>query len=394
MSRAWLLCAGLALLLPYSARLGYWLPLHLALAGAVSIAISGNMTTFAWALTSTPSPNAWMMRVQLSLITVGAALIAAGYPRAHTALVAVGGVCFVGGAGLLLVILGSAWRRSLNRRHAFPMAMYAVAVACVLAGGTIGAFLGSGAITSGFDHLRNAHMVLNVLGWASLTIVATLTTLLPTVLRIRMPSWHQWRAFVLLISGLVVLAIGLGTGARSIAGLGAFAYWIGSLHVAALVVRAVSGPRKWPAPAAARHMIAGFMWFVVGGAVLTWVSFDGSFGSFIPSFEVMFVCGWLIQILLGSWLYLLPTLRAGSPDERRLWFTAMDLGIDAQVLVLNVGLVLLVLATVHVVGETVGWVGAGIALAAGSVALVKSWAYPALAGLPIVARRSREVWGR
>jgi hypothetical protein len=393
-SRLWLLAAALALLLPASTRLGYWLPLHLALAGAVSVAISGNMATFAWTLTATPSGDPWIARTQLSLITAGAALIAAGYPKARTALVAIGGACFVGAAVLLLLILWSAWRRSLNRRHGFPMVMYALAVGSVIAGGTIGAVLGTGAAAaSRFDRLRDAHMALNVLGWASLTIIATLTTLLPTVLRLRMPRWNQWRAGILLTVGLAALVAGLGTGARSIAALGALAYWIGGLQVAALVVRGVSAPRNWPAPAAARHMILGFVWFVAGGAALTWATVTGSFDAFIPSFEVMFVCGWLIQTLLGSWSHLLPTMRSGSPDDRRRWFTAMDLGIGPQVLALNGGLVLLALAAGHLVGDAVGWAGAGMALAAGGVALAKTWAYPAIAAMPIVARRSRDTWG-
>ena len=56
-SRCWLLAAGVSLVLPASARLGYWLPIHLALAGAVSVAISGNMMTFAATLTATPGPG-------------------------------------------------------------------------------------------------------------------------------------------------------------------------------------------------------------------------------------------------------------------------------------------------------------------------------------------------
>lgn len=270
-----------------------------------------------------------------------------------------------------------------------------LAVGCVIAGGTIGAILGTGtAAASRFDRLRDAHMALNVLGWASLTIMATLTTLLPTVLRVRMPRWNQWRAGILLTVGLAALVTGLGTGARSIAALGALAYWMGGLQVAALVVRGVSAPLKWPAPAAARHMILGFVWFVVGGAALTWATATGSFDAFIPSFEVIFVCGWLIQTLLGSWSHLLPTMRSGSPDDRRRWFTAMDFGIGPQLWALNLGLVLLALAAGHLIGAAGGWVGAGMALASGGWALAKTWAYPAIAHLPIVARRSRETWGR
>ncbi len=42
-ARVWLTLAGLSLLLPAGRRVGIWLPLHLALAGAVATAISGAM---------------------------------------------------------------------------------------------------------------------------------------------------------------------------------------------------------------------------------------------------------------------------------------------------------------------------------------------------------------
>jgi hypothetical protein len=60
-ARVWLTAAALSLLLPPADRLVLWLPLHLALAGAISVAISGAMQTFALALTATPSPSRWVV---------------------------------------------------------------------------------------------------------------------------------------------------------------------------------------------------------------------------------------------------------------------------------------------------------------------------------------------
>ena len=57
-----------------------------------------------------------------------------------------------------------------------------------------------------------------------------------------------------------------------------------------------------------------------------------------------FVCGWVLQVLVGSWLYLLPVGRPGEPGERRVWSTAMEIGANAQVVVGNLGLALLALA--------------------------------------------------
>ena len=191
-ARAWCTLAGLSLLLPSSARLGVWLPLHLVLAGAASVAIAGAMQTFAVALTATGSPPGRWVWGQFVAMNTGVALIALGRPLTLPALVAVGGIAFVAGATILLWFVLRAWRASLHERHRLPLRMYAFAVTCVLVGGTFGALLGSGTVHDATTYLalRHAHMTINVLGWVSVTIAATLITLLPTILRVKMPSWH------------------------------------------------------------------------------------------------------------------------------------------------------------------------------------------------------------
>ena len=61
-ARTWLTLAAASLLLPQSARLGIWLPLHLTLAGAVATAISGAMQNFMLALTAAPGRSSGWSR--------------------------------------------------------------------------------------------------------------------------------------------------------------------------------------------------------------------------------------------------------------------------------------------------------------------------------------------
>ncbi|HET9724398.1 MAG TPA: hypothetical protein VFR44_11240, partial [Actinomycetota bacterium] len=133
-ARAWLTLAGLSLLLPESDRVGVWLPLHLAMAGAVSTAISGAMQNFAVALTATPAPPQPVVITQFVLVTVGAGAIALERVLGHELGVAVGGSLFLLGIALLGWIVLRAQRRSLHRRHALPISMYAIAVAALLVG--------------------------------------------------------------------------------------------------------------------------------------------------------------------------------------------------------------------------------------------------------------------
>ena len=125
--RLWLLAATVALLLPAGDRLGWWLPLHLALAGAASVTISGNLMAFASALSAGPSPPLGLVWAQFGLVNAGAALIAVGLPTAHPALVATGGMVFLAAMVVLAIGAGGSWRRGLNRRHRLPVAMYGAA---------------------------------------------------------------------------------------------------------------------------------------------------------------------------------------------------------------------------------------------------------------------------
>ena len=275
------------------------------------------------------------------------------------------------------------------------MVLYALAVSSVMVGGAIGAVLGAGAVSEGFrfEDSRLAHLSLNVLGWASLTIVATLTTLLPTVLRIRMQPWNAAVSGGCLVGGLVLLATGLVTTWTPVAATGC-----GPLLGGGSAGRVAGGAgaratRKWPAPAAAKHMIVAVAWFVFGTSALAWAALRGSVQAFVPVFEVSLVCGWVLQILLGSWLYLLPMARPGRPDDRRRWLTAVDIGATAEVAVLNAGLILVTLAAGNRVPAGLGLAGAAASLAVAGFILAKSWAYPAMAGMPSIARRSQRIRG-
>ncbi len=396
-ARAWLTAAALSLLLPGSARLGIWLPLHLTLAGAVATAISGAEQNFASALTATPPPQQLIVWTQFVAVSAGAAMVAVGYPAGRSGLVAAGGACFVLAMALLGWFVVRAWRLALNRRHAVPVWMYVGAVACVLVGGTIGAAIGSGAVHDPilWLGLRSAHMTLNVLGFVSGTIVGTLVTLLPTVLRVQMPSWHGGWTAACLLAGAAAAAAGLALRANVVMAAGGIAYLAGATGLVWLIGRVVSTPRTWPIALAAKHLLAGVVWFAIGSLWLA-VALVGGLDGFIAfrlPFLAIFVVGWIVQVLLGAWLYLLPMGRPGHPDERRRQLAAVEVGGTLEVLGFNAGVALLALAGAGWGTPAVGAIGAGLALGAGAAALLKAWTFPALAHARAFTRRDRAVWG-
>lgn len=395
-ARLWLTLAVLSLLLPEADRLGVWLPLHLALAGAVSTAISGAMQTFVLALTASPAPPTGVVVTQFALVTAGAGLLALGRTRGLEPIVATGGALFVLGAALLGGIVVRARHRSLHRRHPIPIAMYAAAITAVLVGGVFGAVIGSATLEPDvWLGLRQAHLTLNVLGWVSLTIAGTLVTFLPTVLRIQMPRWHGWATVGALVGGVAAVATGLALRAGAVAAIGGVAYAAGALGMLWLVARVLGVPRTWPVPVAAKHLLLGFGWFVLGSFALAVALAGGldAFARFRQLYLAMFVLGWAVQTLLGAWLYLLPMGRPGHPDERRRQLAAIELGWALQIAAFNVGVALLALAGAGWVSGTAAAVGAGLALGGGGLALTKAWTFPALGRMPGLARRHLAVWG-
>ena len=395
-ARLWLTAAGAALLLPPRARLGWWLPLHLAMAGAVATAISGAMQTFAGALTATPPPPAGLVLAQFALVNGGALGVTAGMALGARWLVAGGGAGFVVAMGLLGWFVARARRRALHLRHRLPVAGYLFACGAVVAGGALGALVGSGAVGPALQGaLARAHPVLNVLGFAGGTILATLVTLLPTVLRVRMPAWHGGTTAILYATGLVTAAAGAASGSRAVAAAGGAALTAAALGVGWLVRRVLATPRRWPAPVAAKHLVAGAGWFLGGTLGLSRALAGGpeAYAAFRPIFLLALGGGWVLQTLLGAWLYLLPMARPGHPDERRRQLAALEVGANVQVAAGNLGLAALVLRVGGWVPAWVGAAGAGLALGAAAVALAKAWLFAPLAEGVSTGERELRVWG-
>jgi nitrite reductase (NO-forming) len=320
--------------------------------------------------------------------------IAMGYATETGWLVAAGGVLFEVAVGVLAWLVARARRIGLNRRHLLPFAMYGAAIVAALAGGTLGAVVGGGIVDDPqtWLELRRAHLTLNLLGWASLTIAGTLVTFLPTVLRIRMPVWHGAASGALLVTGVAAIALGLGIGGRPMAVTGGVVYAAGALGLAWMAVKAFRMPRSWPVPVAAKHLVCALAWFVIGALVLPWMLAEDLAGSREP-FVAIFVYGWVLQTLLGAWQYLLPMARPGHPDERRSWLAAIETGGTVQVLTLNVGVALLALRGADALPGFAGRAGTILALVGGAMALAKAWAFPVLGRSPALTSRHRGTWG-
>ena len=238
-------------------------------------------------------------------------------------------------------------------------------------------------------------MTVNVLGWASLTVVGTLITLLPTVLRLRMPSWPGRGVLALLVGGLFAQLLGADLARTWVLAAGGIAYAAGALGVVLLVASVLRAERTWAIPAAAFHMMAAVAWFVVGSLGLAVALLDGEagFDRYRTMFLLAFVGGWLVQVLFGAWSYLLPMARPGHPTERRRSLAVFELVAPLQLVLLNGGLALTAVRVAGWAGDPVGRIGVAAALLGGSIALAKAWWFGTLARGPVLTERARAVWG-
>jgi nitrite reductase (NO-forming) len=380
LGRLWLVAAGASLLLPPQSRVGVWLPLHLALAGAATTTISGNMQMFSVTLTASPLSPAALVVAQLASVNVGAAMIAIGFPANRTGLVAAGGTVFALGILSLGGIVLRARRRSLNRRHTLALALYGSAVTSVLVGAVIGTTLGSGVVHEPglYLALRRAHLTLNLLGFVSLTIAGTLVTLLPTVLRTRMTARGGRVAGWSLAGGTATLAAGFGFRVPVVTTLGGIAYAAGALLIgtmALLTIRTARATAAGPAArSAAAHLLPGLAWFCIGAVSLAWVLLvRADIERFLPVALVMLVVGWTVQVLLGAWSYLVPAHAPGGPIERRTQFAAIDTGSLTVAGLFNAGTAILALWAADAIPTPIGRFGAWAVAIGGASALARTW---------------------
>jgi len=302
-----------------------WAALHLALVGGATVAIGTYMPHFAVTLSaSRPAPP--MARLTaLALLGLGAAGVVAG-------MTILGPISTVAGAGLALVgVVGTAIltilpsRNPLARRHpvatwSYLLALLELAVAMAIG---VGGAVGIEAISGAWASLRPAHAWLALFGAVSLTVFATLVYLAPTILgsRIR-PSAGLAVGLTGMAAGPFVAAIGFAADLRPVVVAGMAATLAGGLGQAAYVLDThrrrgrFTSEHDWRRVSVV-HLLAGTGWFLaaVGVALIGVLQEPTIAGWSLGLLAVPMVVGWMLQELVGSWTYLVPSVTPGGPDR-------------------------------------------------------------------------------
>jgi len=295
-----------------------WLLIHLLGLGAASNAIlvwSGHFTD---ALLRRPAPatrrgdTARLVGFNAAAVTVVAGMVSGHWPAVLVGGCAVAAVAVWHGTVLLRRL-----RAALPSRFGHTVRYY-VAGACML---PVGAGFGVAMANSGLsgdlhDRFVLAHAGVNLLGWVGLTVLGTLVTLWPTMLRTRMAHRVETAARRGLPALLVSLAVGVAgavAGVPLVTALGVFGYLAGAVYVLEPHLDEIR--RKHPTDFATTSVLAGVLWLI---GSLVYLGFGiATAATALDATEVAgrvtapLLAGFLAQVLLGALTYLMPVVVGG-----------------------------------------------------------------------------------
>ncbi|MBC7557902.1 MAG: multicopper oxidase domain-containing protein [Dermatophilaceae bacterium] len=373
-----------------------WLAVHLLLLGAVTNAIVTWTEHFAVALLRARQPSRRAAAGRLAALNLAILGILCGVAHGLATVTLVSATLL---AVVVLAHLGSLLRiarHALMGRFAGTVRFYVVAGIALVVGITFGTLLAMSAVSHQWHApLHAAHVHANVFGWVGLTVLGTLFTLWPTVLRTRMVDHVMLaaqRCLVLTATGLAIVVTGLAMDLRwaAVAGLVVYGAGVGvALHPFVATWR-----RKAPRDLAAWSMAAGTGWLVIGVAGdLVLLSSAPDLTSYLPRLDALvplLAVGFVLQVLLGALTYLLPVVRGGGPAAVRAGIRRLAPWWRVRVVALNTGALLIAVSgvlSVPVVVPAVGWalVLAPVLMFLGLVigALVQPATRPALGGIAL-----------
>lgn len=327
-----------------------WLMIHLLVLGAVSHSILVWSKYFAEALLHTPSTPADVrsQSQRLLLLNSGTLIVVIGMMAGWWPVV------ILGAAALTTAVVWHAmslWRQSrhaLASRFAGTLHYYLAAGAILPLGVTIGVILARGIADPWHSRLLAAHALLNLLGWIGLTVIGTLITLWPTMLRTKIIPGAEAaarRGLPLLLIGLAIALAGSLIAAPWAAGIGLLGYLAGIGLIARPFVLAglAKPPREYATYSAAAAMIWLVVCLIATASVFftagSWTEATAEFTWLTPALAA----GFAAQILFGALSYLLPVVLGGGPAAMRAANQEFNRLATFRITIINLGLAICLL---------------------------------------------------
>lgn len=328
-----------------------WLMVHLVLLGALSHAILVWSRHFTHALLRVKADDAEQRRhlLRLKLHSLGALGIFITVPFAFWHATALFAVIVAGAVVWHGIDLWRLRRSALPGRFRVTLWYYGAAALMLPVGATFGVLLASAPGQVWFERLLVAHVAAMVMGWVLLTVVGTLLTFWPTMLRARMDERAErftQQAFPWLVAGVLLTVAGalLGDSVSVLLGLAVYGFgllWYGRGLFRPLLVRV---PREF-APvsvgAALVWFVVSYLWLVV---MFAWQGWDGVADG-LGSLLGVVVVGFAAQILSGALSFLIPSVIGGGPSVVRAGQKELHRFATFRLVVINGGLLLWLLPT-------------------------------------------------
>ena len=336
---------------------GRWLAVHLFTLGVVTNLILAFSDHFARALTRQPGDAP---ALQLVVANVGILAVFVGVAGDRPWWAATGATILSAVVVASLLRLRRLRTTAVGPRFGWIVGTYEVAHGAFLLGALFGALVATGVLGGAWiGTVRIAHLHVNLLGWAGLTLLATIVFFGPTIARTRIRDGADVRAARAVRSGAIGLGIGVagivGTGfggaegivARVIAaaGLAVFAWAVTVVSVP--VVRAsvaARAPDRWSISAVAA-------WFVIVGWSDVVVVAAGEW-RFLDPVGAAILVGVLAQAIVTSLGYVAPRLLHLDPAAAVPLTEAWGAG---RAVVWNAGVLLIVASGVAGPGAAPIW---------------------------------------
>ena len=320
-----------------------WLMIHLLLLGAAGHAILVWSRYFADTLLRCPPTPRREQSQRLALFNLGVLAVAVGVPGGWWPPTVAGAVAVGIAVVLHVASLVRGLRGRFSSRFAPTVRYYVVAGSLLPVGAALGTWLARGLADPLDTRVRVAHVAVNLLGWVGLTVLGTLVTLWPTMLRTRIDERVERSsraALPVLVLGLGLVGLAAWADRPAAVAAGLLTYLAGALWLVAPMVRAARA--KPPASFATWSVAAGVAWLfgglgVMGAQLLrsgTWAGTATALESVAP----YLAAGFVAQVLLGALSYLVPVVLGGGPRVVRRANRAFDAGGALRIVTANLGL--------------------------------------------------------
>ncbi|WP_408015941.1 multicopper oxidase domain-containing protein [Rhodococcus chondri] len=335
-----------------------WLLVHLLGLGAASNAILIWSGHFSETLLKKPAGESRRAdTARLVAFNIGAVVVVAGMVGNRWIPVLLGGCAVIGVAVWHGTTLLRRLRSALPSRFGHTVRYYVAAAGLLPIGAGLGIAMANSGLSSDLhERFVLGHAGINIFGWVGLTVLGTLVTLWPTMLRTRMAQRVETAARRGLPALLVALVVGVGgaiAGLPEVAAAGTLGYLAAAGYVLEPHLDEIR--RKHPADFATLSVLAGVVWFLGTLAYLTvglaTASNPQDAVEVAGGATAALLAGFLVQVLLGALTYLIPVIIGGRAAVQGA-MAELERGAPWRLSVANAGLLLCVLPVPSLVRVT------------------------------------------